>query len=407
MTTLYDPSTGRAVAIYRTDGTLVWGQESTGPVAPPRTPEPPSGPLGNIITRAETASLGRPPKDRDSFTTATAHVAVVDATSITLAWVANKTYGPDVGGIYSGMIDVNGAQYPITIGGATTWRVEPPTPDTVVTYTSDPIQVNVLKHDVIRVSMTVDADGDTGGVSSTLTDGKNGTDWSWRPARIEAPSDKTSWLCIGDSIVQMPNSYLAQACEARGLPSVTAGVGGDAHIYFPGRWKWRAAPHVAHSPYMIDQLGVNSPSRLVDSGLAFWKHAKANGVKYLVKVTISPTGTPGKPIPNASVPVANAWLRDGAPITSDKSAALPTGTTDPAAVRCDVIRPDGTIKKGTGGHPIDVISDTGAAIEDPANPGYLTQAMYELTPGDTLHPSAPVQAVLAQRLARDLEILGF
>ena len=405
MTSLYTTSGGPAV-IYRTDGTLAWGGNA-GPGTTPRDPEPPTGPVGNIITRAEVASLGRALSSRDGQTTTTAHVATVDATALTLVWVANKTYGPDVGGLYSGKVEVRGREYLITVGGASSWRVEVPTPETAVTYRADPITVDVFAGDVVRVSMTVDADGDTGGVSSTLTDGKNGTDWSWRPARIEAPSDKTSWLCIGDSIVQMPNSYLAQACEARGLPSVTAGVGGDAHVYFPGRWKWRAAPHVAHSPHMIDQLGVNSPSRLVDSGLAFWKHAKANGVKYLVKVTISPTGTPGNPLPRPDVPTANAWLRDGAPITSDKSAALPTGTTDPTAIRCDVIRPDGTIKKGTGGHPIDVVSDTGAAIEDPDNPGYLTQAMYDLTPGDTLHPSAPVQSVLAGRLARDLEILGF
>lgn len=406
MTTLYDPSTGRAVAIYRTDGTLVWGQESTGPVAPPRTPEPPSGPLGNIITRAETASLGRPPKDRDSFTTTTAHVAVVDATSITLAWVANKTYGPDVGGIYSGMIEVNGSQYPITIGGATTWRVEVPVANTAVTYTSDPVQVNVLKQDVIRVSMTVDADGDTGGVSSTLTDGKNGTDWSWRPARIEAPSDKTSWLCIGDSIVQMPNSYLAQACEARGLPSVTAGVGGDAHVYFPGRWGWRAAPHVAHSPHMIDQYGVNSPGKMPTAGLAFWNHAKANGVTYLVKTTIAPTTSQGAPTMNhADAQKDNAWLRDGAPLTADKKTAMETGATDPTAVRCDVIRPDGTIKKGTGGHPIDAVSDTAARIE--SSPGYLSDEAAAVIGSDKLHPSPAVHAMLAERLGRDLEILGF
>ena len=157
---------------------------------------------------------------------------------------------------------------------------------------------------------------------------------------------------------------------------------------------------------MIDQFGVNGAGNMPTAGLAFWNHAKANGVTYLVKTTIAPTTSQGAPTMNhADAQKDNAWLRDGAPLTADKKTALPAGTTDPTAVRCDVIRPDGTIKKGTGGHPVNVVSDTAARIE--SSPGYLTEEAMAVIGGDKLHPSAAVHVMLADRLARDLEILGF
>ena len=177
-------------------------------------------------------------------------------------------------------------------------------------------------------------------------------------------------------------------------------------MYFPGRWNERCAPHVPTAPYMIDQYGVNGAGRMPTAGLGFWNHAKANGVKYLVKTTIAPTTSQGAPTMNhADAQLDNAWLRDGAPLTADKTTALPTGTTDATAVRCDVIRPDGTIKKGTGGHPIDAVSDTAARIE--SSPGYVSDEAAAVIGVDKLHPSPAVHAMLADRLARDLGILGF
>ena len=201
--------------------------------------------------------------------------------------------------------------------------------------------------------------GEWGTAMNGLSDAARDGAWSYRPARVVAPSDQSSWLLVGDSILQGHWSYPDRATSARGLAAVKSAQGGEAHVFFPSRWNERCAPHVPTAPYMIDQYGVNSPGKMPVSGLAFWRHAKANGVKYLLKTTIAPTTLQGAAtMSHADAQLDNAWLRDGAPLTADKTTALPTGTTDATAVRCDVIRPDGTIKRGTGnGHPIDAVSD--------------------------------------------------
>lgn len=74
-----------------------------------------------------------------------------------------------------------------------------------------------------------------------------------------------------------------------------------------------------------------------------------------------------------------------------------------------MIRPDGTIAEGVGSHPVDVISDTAAAIEDPDQPGHFTTEAVAAQGSDTdwLHFNLSVHALVSVRLARDLELLGF
>ena len=427
MTTLYDPATGRAVAIYRTDGTLVWGGGETQPPTPATPPTPPTGPMLNVATRMSAANNGAVPAGGTEGTmTATRHVLTVDVTTATLHWVTTLGYGHDTGATFQAAISRDGGSIiPVTVGGSATWHLNRAANGEVIATKSDPVELNAYAGDVVNVYVWAAADS-SGSITSDLTrqtpEDRTATGpfstalsslnspsvggWGYRPARIVAPSDQTSWLGVGDSIIQQPWSYLERALDARGLAGVKSAQGGDAHIYYPGRWQERVGAHSATAPYMIDQFGVNGAGGLPTKGLAFWNYSKARTVQYIVKTTIAPTTLQGGTLDRAAAQDDNAWLRDGAPLTADKATALPTGTTDATAVRCDVIRPDGTIKRGTGnGHPIDAVSDTAARIE--ASPGYLSAEAAAVIGGDRLHPSPAVHAMLAERLARDLEILGF
>ena len=427
MTTLYN-TTGQQVTVYATDGRTVWGGTSA-PTPDPVVPvTPPTGPALNIATALSAGNNGATVAGGTTGTmVATDHTLTVDVATATFAWVSTYGYAYDQGATFRTAVTINGGPLiPVTVGGQATWRREKIANGEVATTTSDPITLNARAGSTMRVHMWAAADG-SGQITADLirqqlTDKASTGDWdtalaglkdvSWpggwayRPARVVAPTDKTSWLLVGDSILQGNWSYLDRAATARGLAAVKSAQGGEAHVYFPGRWNERCAQHVPTAPYMIDQYGVNSPGKMPTAGLGFWSHAKANGVKYLVKTTIAPTTSQGAPtMSHADAQKDNAWLRDGAPLTADKKTALETGTTDPTAVRCDVVRPDGTIKKGTGGHPVNVVSDTAARIE--SSPGYLSDEAAAVIGGDKLHPSPAVHAMLADRLARDLGILGF
>ena len=386
----------------------------------------------NVATRMAAANNGTQPEGGTSGTmSATRHLLAVDVDTVTVSWSSTYGYGFDTSGTYRAAVAVNdGPVVPVTVdGGQQTWRITKPLPSIPTVTTSDPVRAPAYAGDAITVYVwatpdeagkSISADlirrtpGDlygTGDWGSALAGLKPPTQhqmggWAYRPARIVSTSNLSSWLGVGDSILQGNWSYVDRALDMRGLPGVKSAQGGEAHMYFPGRWNERCGQHVSTAPYMIDQYGVNGAGNMPTAGLAFWNHAKANGVTYLVKTTIAPTTAPGATtLDRPGAQTDNAWLRDGAPLAADKKTALETGTTDPTAVRCDVIRPDGTIKKGTGGHPVNAVSDTAARIE--SSPGYLTDEAMAVIGTDKLHPSAAVHAMLAERLARDLEILGF
>ena len=162
--------------------------------------------------------------------------------------------------------------------------------------------------------------------------------------------------------------------------------------------------HTGFADHMIDEYGANSPNPA--QALTFWEHAKGNGIAYLVKTTVTPR-VPPDGTPSTADLAFNAWLRDGAPVTSDGTAPAEPGT--PGAPRAAVIHPDGTIIAGSGDHPVDVISDAAAAIEDPGRPGHFTSEAVTAQGSDTdwLHFNLSVHALVSARLVRDLALLGF
>lgn len=408
--TIYS-TTGQPVVLYDTVGNAVLGQ----PPAPPPQPSPPSGPTRNIASWCNATNRGRAVANRDAMVVTTVHPLAVDVIDPRLVWVQTVGVGQEVGATFAVEASVNGGTtVPVTVGGSSTFRMEIPTG--ITSIISDPVPLSAFAGDKMHITVTTDADGSSGNPPGAFTGPQSPHDlagnagYALRPARVEAPSDMAAWVAVGDSIAQGSTwanelTFLDLALDAIGVPYVKTAQGGDAHVYYPARWGERMAPYLGTASHVIDQFGINSHGQMHTAGLAFWNYARANGVTYLVKTTLSPTTLEGDTLNRAGAQVDNAWLRDGAPVTADGTTALSTGTTDPTALRCDVILPDGTIQTGTGGHPLDAVSDTAQRIE--SSPGYLSAEAAAVAGPDRLHHANAVHAMLADRLARDLAILGF
>ena len=415
MTRLYTV-TGEPVPIYTTAGELVWGGSD------PVQPVPPEGPDRNIgmgcavVSMPLTVTAGAAGRMVAHRTTVT-----VDTINPVFEWVIQPGFGGTTTAPYEMRAAVARLGDPprqLLFGGETTVTI-PASPNMVVT--SDPAPVDALAGDVLDVYVWASgnymgdltgylpgqdlgaANGTYGVAMQNLTPAPAG--WATiRPSRIIAPSDVPAWILAGDSIAQAAGSYLDTAALARGLPAVKVALGGDGYQYYPGAWSGMYGRHTGFADHMIDEYGANSPN--ASQALAFWEHAKGNGIGYLVKTTVTPRVPPAGTPPEADL-AFNAWLRDGAPLAEGGTAPAEPGT--PGAARAAVIHPDGTITPGTGGHPLDAISDSAAAIEDPSRPGHFTTEAVAAQGSDTdwLHFNTSVHALVSARLARDLELLGF
>lgn len=423
---------GVEMRVYDTSGALVFGAPEVAP-EPPSPITPPTGPARNIASWCNGINLGKSVANRDSTTVTTSHVLAVDVVDPVFEWVQTAGFvGQDNGAAFTVTASVNGgAPVPVTVGGAAAWRLEKPSGLRVIT--SDPVKVQARAGDTLTVTVTADADGTSGSIPSSFTGAVQGRDagplfggWALRPSRVVAPSDVPAWVAVGDSICQQDNSFPQRALGLRGLPFTVGAQGGDAYIYHAGTLGDRQAAHLTHASRVLDEMGTNDAGHTGsthetdrENARRTWLQYRAKGVDVIVKTTITPAPSTsngwadleGQSVDNVystgRIPY-NAWLRDGAPLTADKTAALPAGTTDAGAIRCDVIQADGSIKKGAGGHPVTAISDCVRAVEE-GDTGKYNAPAREAMKGwsDGLHPSPGVHAILGERLARDLEILGF
>ena len=398
---------------------------------PPVTP--PSGPARNIASWCNGINLGKGVTNRDETTVATSHVLAVDVIDPVLEWVQTPGFvGQDNGATFSVTVSVNGgAPVPVTVGGGGAWRLEKPSDLRVVA--SDPVKVQARAGDTLTVTVSTDADGTTGSIPSSFTGAIQGQDpgpvfggWALRPSRVVAPSNVPAWVAVGDSICQQDRSFPQRALGLRGLPFTVGAQGGDAYIYHSGSLPDRVAAHLSHANRVLDEMGINDAGHVGsswetdrDNARKTWLNHRAKGVDTIVKTTLTLASgtsdnwatlegqTPMVSYTEGRVPF-NAWLRDGAPLTADKTVALPAGATDPGALRCDVVLPDGRVRRGTGGHPVTAISDVAVMVEEGDTGRYNSAAREAMKGwGDGLHPSPGVHALLADRLARDLGILGF
>lgn len=422
-----DPKPVAPVEPPPTDPTL---DERPDLVSPRHDPAPPSGPIRNVATLgSQTLNRATIPED-GSLTSLTKHVLTTDVTSIRLAWeVTGGWYIPQSGGIYRMWIEGAGltAPLPLTFGGASTITVETPTVGGNQTYITDPVPVSWIAGDRITVGVeAVAAPGTTVPADSTgLRAGVDpaGAEASIRPSRIEAASDQTAWVVIGDSIAQQRYFYGEQALSRKGLAAVKSAVGGDGYTYWKdradgGRYTGRVSQHAPYATHILDTLGVNDTN--YDNAIRTWRYMRRNSALKIVKNTLHPThkfrtyaeATLEANRAQSREPRAhefNEWLRDGAPITSDWATALPTGTTDPGAIRCTVVSYDGsTVTSRDEGHLLEAVVEAGAAVElSRENPVYSEEAIKIIRGGDSLHPAPGVHKIMAERIMADLTKLGF
>ena len=398
---------------------------------PPVTP--PSGPARNVASWCNGINMGKGVTNRDSTTVATSHRLAVDVVDPVFEWVQTAGFvGQDTGATFTVTASVNGGSpVPVTVGGAGVWRLEKPSGLRVIT--SDPVKVQARAGDTLTVTVSTDADGTTGTIPSSFTGAIQGQDpgpvfggWALRPARVVAPSNVPAWVAVGDSICQQDRSFPQRALGLRDLPFTVGAQGGDGYMYHAGTLGDRQAAHLTHASRVLDQMGTNDAGHVGsthetdrENARRVWLQYRAKGVDVLVKTTITPApvtsngwadleGQSADNVYSTGRIPFNAWLRDGAPLTADKTATLPAGATDAGAIRCDVIQEDGTVKRGTGGHPVTAISDCVRAVEEGETGKYNAAARAAMKGwGDGLHPSPGVHAILGERLARDLSILGF
>lgn len=440
---IWDTS-GNLVGAWRTDGTPVW-DGSGGEVTPP------IGPDRNIATMCSAAIIARTPAVTTGTYGSTDHTLAVDVDGVVLEWVITKGYiTPEGGGVLRAAIQAgDGPVWTVTFAGAQTHRLDP-APGGSVVITSDPIPVKAQAGETLNVLAWVDPDG-TGtvpadGTSLLTTDpGKGGgawtvtppltpsTDpggqtssggaWSLRPSRIVAPSDQSAWVAVGDSIVQQTWSWTERALSTR--PAVKVGVGGDAYIYYGSgsAFQNRVGAHLAHADMVLDEFGINDTATTDDGlviaarALRYWRQVEAAGVgivKTAVTLAASTSDnwatlegqTTGEREPGRVA--FNTWLRDGAPLSLDGTTPVAAGTAQ--AIRCTTIDAAGTVTVRDEGHPVTAVSDVVAAIESSQNSGkYALGAPATAMRGwdDGLHPSPGIHAILGDRLARDLALLGF
>lgn len=405
------------------------------PSLPTAHPQPPTGPARNIATRCSAANVGSAAASIDGAGAVTRHMFSVDATEVTLAWdVTNGFRQPTVGGLYRAAINDGSGWQAVTVAGSESWHIDATQKDSLRTITSDPITLKAFAGDTIEVYSWVEADG-SGAAPASISGAVPGDrahsgpyaptaavrtppgGFAMRPSRIVAPSDRPAWIIGGDSIFQQNWSFGAQAIDARGHAFVESAQGGEG-FNSDSRWSYRYGPHVPYATHWLDELGINEVTNdwnfVTTNAIKHWKWVKDHGIQTLIKTTLTlsvstsdnwrtlegqtPARTPGREN-------FNAWLRDGAPIID--GAAVAVGT--PGATRCDVVTPDGSIIKGTGGHYIDAVSDVVAAVESSENSGRYSLAAGRLMAGhsDGLHPNGAIHQVLGERLARDLQLLGF
>lgn len=436
---------GTPAPAWLTDGTQVWGSTDDGPVVPP------VGPTRNVASLCTAATIAAAPAVKVGTFAATLHTLAVDVIDPYLEWVITPGFiKPTSGGVLRVAVQAgSGPVRSVTFAGAASHRLDPAVGTSVV-ITSDPVTLSAHAGTVLRILAWVAPD-DEGGVpadatsllttdpgagggpwqttpslSPTTTQGagvSGGPSWTLRPSRVIAPSDVDAWVAVGDSIVQQTWSWPERALAPR--PAVKSGVGGDAYIYhgagstFPNR----VGAHLGYAGWVLDEFGINDtgtaqdPLVIATRALAFWRQVRDAGAR-IVKSTLTLNASSSDDwstlegqTPAATEPgraAFNTWLRDGAPLAPDGTAPAPAGTAD--AIRCTTISPGGIMTARDEGHPLNAVTDVVAAIESSPDSGkYALGAPATAMQGwaDGLHPSPGIHAILGDRLARDLELLGF
>ena len=427
---------------------LAKGQVTTEPTPepPPVEVTPPNGPTINVASATSSLNYGGDIAGaRDGMLVTTKHRLAVDVDGVTLEWAVTSAPA-SVGGLVRCAVSVDDGPFiPVTVQGADSWRMEPAKDVGNYTITTDLLPVRAKAGQHLLVHAWADIDGDTGAMHAAITTPRSTVDpglsvgpwpdaltaartpvgsrlegqmWNLRPSRVIAPSDQPSVLSIGDSILEWGWSYTEMALEAMGLAFTESAQGGDGYVYYPGRWPDRIGLHAGAHTHLLDCMGINNPN--ATNALRLWNATLNNTGMSIIKTTLLPAfGTKdnwatleGQGDPATFRPEAwefNRWLRDGAPLSADKTTPLPAGTTASGAVRCTTVNWDGTVTTREEGHLLMAVVDSAAVVtESLTDPRYNAIARQTLAPyGDGLHPNAATQRIVATRLEQNLRSLGF
>lgn len=239
-----------------------------------------------------------------------------------------------------------------------------------------------------------------------------------RPAMLIAPSDVPAWLILGDSITQQSWSYGEIALHDMSLPAVKSARGGEGWTSITAG---RIEPLLPYATQVIDCYGINvlngTLQSMVSPAVALWRSLCLGGATTIIKPTLLPSASTsdnwaslgGQTANNTYRVTINNWLRDGAPIRADNTV-LDADTADPSAIRCQVVRHDGSITPATGSeaHPLTAVSDAGTIVESSLNSGiYKPEAWVGYGSwSDGLHPAPSVHGLVAHQLATDVQALG-
>lgn len=376
--------------------------------------------------------------------TATRHMLYANADSITLGYFARPN--PKFGAAASTPLRAwvrpkGGAWRAATFGGkpevtmvVTATTDETLLPEHAQNFYTDPIPGQWRIGDVVEVLTWGQATGDTMGaqgevdgaydlgtatgspavVSAAPDAAFAAVNRGSRPSVILAPSaQKSSWALIGDSnSVNAARSYMSQAFRSRTLPHILNGKHGLGTYHLNnGWWDFQLGEQVKYADSVFSALGTNDGnggSGAQAEMVKAWTLAQSKGVVRWVQATVPPRSLdPAAPV--GVGPVLNPWLRDGAPILNGAPAAI--GSTAVGTVRATVIKADGTIIKGTGGHPMGSgwVTDTASAMESSvgSNAYRTDKATPVYDPRDLTHYTQAGHDIQAPVLERDLRLMGF
>lgn len=422
-----------------------WVPVMGAPAAPSAPFTPDTGPLRNIATNCAVLQNQWQP-GASGGATLSRHTIHANAASLTIGYFArpNPAFGVTTATPLRAWVRApGGAWTPLTFGGApeVTLAQPPATAEAVLpthgqNIYSDPVPGTWRYGDVIDVLTWGQSTSGTYGTQTNLAAphdggrvaGAHGTVTTAaasaytlgvrgaRPSAILAPSAQpSSWALVGDSNSVLPSAhYMVQAFRTRNLPHVVNGKHGLGTYHLAGDWwNFQLGEQLKHADSVFSALGTNdsnggNPDPRVNF-IAAWNKAAAAGVVRWVQATRTPfgirkpDGSTDWPDSVAKVVAHNAWLLDGAPVLN--GAPAPVGSTATGTVRARVARRDGTVKPGSGAHPMGDgwVADTAWVLEDPADSGMWDSAY----PDDPNHYNQAGHDAQAPVLAGLLDLMGF
>lgn len=400
--------------------------------------QPAGYPYRQIVTRTanNTGWDDGIPNPHTGWTSRTWHYATTAGADPRLSFNNARSYGPGLVPLVIGAaIEVGGAIHPVTFGGQPRVTLQPggsvtSDPVTGLSIPVGPLYIRTYQ-EVPTVndkmpqapSLTVGTRNNEGASKAAGTDltlvgsgdpslmnGRTHTALSLHA--VVAEGAKPAFASVADSIGEgygdsydwgdpVTAGYFARALVPNNLPYINYSRGGDqAEFMTADRFDWwfeglTTCTHAVCGIATNDIIKGRTAAQIQTDNIRLWKWIKSKGLTLVqhtcVPLTSSTDGwaTVGNQTRQSTAPVLdawNAWLRDGAPITSGGVASA-TGSSGAGIVRA-----------GDQGHPLAAILDLAATVETSLGSGIWGVGAGRLTI-DGIHPSPEGHALMAAPLA--------